>query len=304
MLPRARFITNSTKSPGGPALVLRDRRLALDGPAHVMGILNTTPDSFFDRGRYREVDAARARAAEMVEQGATLIDIGGQSYAAGNPRVAERDERARVVPILEALVRDRLDVAFTIDTYRPEVADAALAAGAHAINDCSGSADPALADVVARHDAGLVVMHLKGELNVRRADYGYDDVLAEVVAFLGERIGLAREAGVRGDAIVADPGLEFGKEPATDLEILGRFGDLRALGVPLLLAASRKHFLGRLFARGSETLLAPSLAAAAIGIAAGARIVRAHDIAETVDLARLLAFATPAAGVQRELASA
>ncbi len=270
-------------------LRLRDRTLDLAQRAKVMGILNVTPDSFYDRGAYRGVDRARARAAEMVELGADLIDIGGQSYAHWNPRIAAEEERARVVPVVEALVRDGLDVPLSIDTFKAEVADAALGAGAHLINDCSGLSDERLAGVVARYDAGLVVMHLKGELNVRASEYRYSDALGEISDFLRERLERARAAGVAADSLVIDPGLEFGKEPETDLEILERFGDLRSLGYPILFAASRKSFIGRIFNRPARELLVPSLATAAIGIAAGARLVRVHDVAETVALARMLA---------------
>ena len=269
---------------------LRTRDLTLDFSARagVMGILNVTPDSFYDRGRYSGVDAARARAAEMVELGASTIDIGGQSYAHWNVRIAADEERARVVPVVEALVRDGLGVPLSIDTFKSSVAEAALAAGAHLINDCSGLSDPGLASVVARYDAALVVMHIKGRLNVRDDAYPYDDALGEICAFLRERLDRALADGVARDALMVDPGLEFGKEPQTDLEILERFGDLRSLGYPILFAASRKSFIGRVFDLPAKELLVPSLATAAIGISAGACLVRVHDIAETAQLARML----------------
>ena len=267
---------------------LRDRVLDLRDTAQVMGIVNVSRDSF-----YEHVDSARAAveaARAMTDAGAALIDLGGQSYAAGNGSVAPDEERRRVVPAVRALVDAQLDVVLSIDTYTASVADAALAAGAHLINDCSGLSDPALAATVAEHDAGLVVMHLKGRLKVREPEaYVYRDVMAEIVEFLHERTERALAAGVRRDAIVVDPGLEFGKEPATDLEILRRFGELRALGYPILLAASRKSFLGRIVGRPAKELLPASLAAAAIGITAGARLVRAHDVAETVQLAQMMA---------------
>ena len=255
-----------------------------------MGILNVTPDSFFDGGRYAGVDGARSRAAEMVALGASIVDIGGRSYSRYNAPVDPGEEIARVVPVVEALVRDRLPAVLSIDTTRPAVADAALAAGAHLINDCSGLADPYLADIVARYDAGLVVMHTKGRLNERAASYDYADALAEIVTFLREKTAIARAAGVGAECIVIDPGLEFGKEAHTDLEVLARFAEFEHLGFPVLLAASRKTFLGEVVGRTSASdLLAASLAVAAVGIMAGARIVRAHDIAETLDVARVLA---------------
>jgi dihydropteroate synthase len=271
------------------ALRLRDKRLEFCDGAKVMGILNVTPDSFYDRGRYADLDVARARALEMVQLGAAVIDIGGQSYAHWNPHVGAREERERVVPVVEALVRDGLGVPLSIDTFTSEVADAVLAAGADAINDCSGLSDERLPGVVARYDAALVVMHLLGELNVRARSYEYGDALGEIGAFLRERTERALAAGVARDSIAIDPGLEFGKEPATDLEILERFGDLRSLGYPILFAASRKSFIGRVFDRPARELLVPSLATAAVGIAAGASLVRVHDVAETTQLARMLA---------------
>jgi dihydropteroate synthase len=276
-----------------PMLRLRDRTIDLTQGAAVMGILNVTPDSFFDGGRFSDVDKARSRASEMVGQGAALIDIGGQSYAAGNEHVAEEEERERVVPVVRALVRDGIPAALSIDTFKATVAEAALDAGAHLVNDCSGLSDPRIERVVATYDAGLVVMHLKGELNVRSAEYPYDDALAEIVAFLRAGMERAAAAGVAREALIVDPGLEFGKEPRTDLEILDRFADLGSLGAPILLASSRKGFLGRIFARPASELLIPSLATAALGILRGAVIVRAHDVGETKALARLLAATRP-----------
>ena len=291
--PQAAELLRAFDAAASGPRVLRLRERSLDlvaGPA-VMGILNVTPDSFHDR--YRELDAARSRAFEMVAQGASIVDVGGQSYAAGNPRVAEDEERRRVVPVIEALVHEGLPAALSVDTARASVAQAALAAGAHLVNDCSGLADSRMEHVVAAWGAGLVAMHLKGELNVRSAEYEYEDALAEITDALRVLLDRARAAGVPSESLVADPGLEFGKEPPTDLEVLDRFGDLRSLGVPLLLASSRKSFLGRLFARPARDLLVPSLATAAQGILAGADIVRTHDVAETVDLARTLAATRP-----------
>jgi dihydropteroate synthase len=275
-----------------PLLRMRGRALELRDEARVMGILNVTPDSFYER--VDGVENALAKARAIVADGAALVDVGGQSYAHWNPRVGAEEEAARVVPAVRAIVGDGLDVAISIDTFKASVADAALAAGAHLINDCSCLSDPALPEVVARHGAGLVVMHLKGELNVRHAEqYVYTDVLAEIVEVLYERTERARAEGVPREAIAIDPGLEFGKEPQTDLEILERFGELRALGYPILFASSRKSFIGRIFNRPAKELLVPSLATAAAGIAAGARLLRVHDVVETVQLARMLAALSP-----------
>jgi dihydropteroate synthase len=275
-----------------PTLRWRERTFDLRDTAQIMGIVNVASGSFYSQ--VSGAAAAAETAATMAAAGATIIDLGGQSYADGVARIGADGEKSRVVPAVQAIVEAGTSVALSIDTVDPVVADAALAAGAHAINDCSGLADPALADVVAAHDAGLVVMHIKGEL--RRRDpsaYQYRDAVAEIVDFLYERTERALAAGVARDAIVVDPGLEFGKEPETDLEILERFAELRALGYPMLLASSRKSFLRRIFGVPSSELLVPSLTTAAIGIAAGARIVRVHDVAETVAVAKMMAAVTP-----------
>jgi dihydropteroate synthase len=275
-----------------PLLRMRERTLDLRDTAHVMGILNATPDSFY--ARVENIEAAVDVARAFVTGGAAIIDIGGQSYAHWNPTIAANEERTRVVPVVEAIVRGQLDVALSIDTWKASVARAALAAGAHVINDCSGLADPDLSAVVAEYDAALVVMHIKGELNVRNTSaYTYGDAMKEIVEFLYERTERARLAGVARESIVIDPGLEFGKEPQTDLEILDRFGELQSLGYPILFASSRKSFLGRIFGRPASELLVPSLATAGLGIAAGARLLRVHDVAETVALATMYAAVNP-----------
>jgi dihydropteroate synthase len=273
-------------------LRLRDGTLDLRDEARVMGIVNVTPDSFYDRAAGLDDVVTRARA--IATAGGALVDVGGQSYAAWNRRVTADEERERVVPAVEAIRAAGVDLTISIDTFKASVADAALAAGAHMINDCSGLSDPDLAGVVAKHDAALVIMHLKGELNVRDpAGYAYGNVMREIIAFLRERTDAALAAGVRRESIVIDPGLEFGKEPRTDLEILDRFAELQELGYPILFASSRKSFIGRIFRRPAKELLVPSLATAAIGITAGARLLRVHDVEETVQLARMFAAVTP-----------
>ena len=280
---------------------LRDRTLDLRDEARVMGIVNVTPDSFYDRAAGLDDVVARARA--IAAAGGALVDVGGQSYASWNRRVTPEEERARVVPAVEAIRAAGIDLTISIDTFKATVADAALAAGAQMINDCSGLSDPDLVGVVAKHDAALVVMHLKGELNVRDpAGYTYTDVMREIIEFLRERTERALAAGVRRDSIVIDPGLEFGKEPRTDLEILDRFAELGELGFPILFASSRKSFIGRIFKRPAKELLVPSLATAAIGIAAGARLLRVHDVLETVQLARMFAAIAPGRRATLDLA--
>ncbi|MBV9438904.1 MAG: dihydropteroate synthase [Candidatus Eremiobacteraeota bacterium] len=273
----------------GTVLRLRERVLDLSDEAAVMGIVNVTPDSFYDR--VAGVRGAVARARTMAAVGATLIDVGGRSYARWNRPVSAEEEARRVVPAVRAIAAAETGALVSVDTTHAAVAEKVFAAGAHLINDCSGLADPEMAQTVARYGAGLVVMHLSGGLNGvgNTGRRRYDDVVAEVVAFLHDATERAVAAGVARDAIVVDPGLEFGKEPADDLRLLERFGELRALRYPVLFAASRKTFLGRIFGRPPSGLLVPSLAAAAMGVLAGARLVRTHDVAETVDLVRMLA---------------
>lgn len=280
---------------------LRLRKYTFDLNASiVMGILNVTPDSFYDGGRFSGRDDALARAQQLVEEGAAIIDVGGQSYAASNPRIAEEEELRRTIPVVEALAGAQLPVALSVDTYRARVASEVLARGADLINDCSGLSEMELARSVAKHDAALVVMHLKGELNVREPErYHYDDPIAEIIGFLGMRADAARDAGVSSESLIVDPGLEFGKEPPTDLEILARFGELEVLGYPLLLASSRKSFIGRVTGLPKEELLAPSLATVACGWFGGARIFRVHDVRETVRFLAML----DATGRRRPLSS-
>ena len=273
-----------------PARRLRAGRFVLElERALVMGILNVAKESFYDGGRYAGVEQALRRAGQMIAEGAGLIDVGGQSYNATTPPVSQEEEMARVVPVVEALVRAFPDVALSIDTVRSGVARAALDAGAAIINDCSGNADPEMAAVCAAYGAGDVVMHLKGRLKVREPEtYVYDDVAAEIVSFLKERCDAALAAGVHAESLVVDPGLEFGKEPDDDLTIVERLEEFLTLGYPVLVAASRKSFMGRLFDLPASELLAPSAAVAACAVLAGARIVRAHDIQFTVRLVKMM----------------
>ncbi|TAM59861.1 dihydropteroate synthase [bacterium] len=257
--------------------------------ALVMGILNVAKESFYDGGRYRGVDGALERAGQMLAEGADIVDVGGQSYNAVTPPVSQEEERGRVVPVVEALVRAFPGVVISVDTVRSAVARAALEAGAAIINDCSGNADPGMAAVCAAYGAGDVIVHLKGRLKVREPEqYVYGDVTAEIVRVLEERCGAALAAGVRAQSLIVDPGLEFGKEPYDDLTIVERLEEFMALGYPVLVAASRKSFMGRLFALPAAELLAPSAAVAAYSVLAGARIIRAHDIQFTVRLVKML----------------
>ena len=262
-------------------LRLGDQRFELErGAPLVMGIVNASPESFSDGGRWATLDDQVARALELVEQGAHLIDVGGESGVTGIPAVAAEEEARRVVPLVERLAAE--GVLVSVDTWKPPVARSALAAGAVLINDVSGLRDPELADACAEADAALVVMHTRAEPKVKEFP-DYDDVVADVVDFVGERLGVARERGVADERLIVDPGPDFAKTPAQTVEALRGLDRLAELGRPILLAVSRKDFVGALTGRAPREREAGTLAAVGAGVDAGAAIVRVHDVAATVD---------------------
>jgi dihydropteroate synthase len=256
------------------------------GAPLVMGIVNASPESFSDGGRYGTLDAQVERAAELVAQGADLIDVGGESGVTGVPAVAAEEEARRVVPLVERLAAGGMLV--SVDTWKPAVARAALAAGAVLINDVSGLRDPELADACANAAAGLVVMHTRAEPKVK-AFPDYDDVVADVVQFVRERVGVALERGVEEERIVVDPGPDFAKTPAQTVAVLRELDRLAELGRPILLAISRKDFIGALTERAPREREAGTLAALAAGVDAGAAIVRVHNVAGAVDYLKVRA---------------
>jgi dihydropteroate synthase len=262
-------------------LRLGDRRFEIErGAPLVMGIVNASPESFSDGGRWSTLDEQVARALELVEQGAQLIDVGGESGVTGVPAVAAEEEVRRVVPLVERLARE--GVLVSVDTWKPAVAEAALGAGAVLINDVSGLRDPGLADACTAAGGALVVMHTRAEPKVKALP-DYDDVVADVVAFVRERLALARERGLDEERIVVDPGPDFAKTPAQTVEVLRALERLGELGRPILLAVSRKDFVGALTGRAPRDRDAGTLAAVGAGVDAGAAIVRVHDVAATVD---------------------
>ena len=248
-----------------------------------MGIVNASPDSFSDAGAYPDLEARVDRARELLVAGADIVDVGGESGITQCPPVAVAEELQRVVPLVERIARE-LGALVSIDTYKPAVAEAAIAAGAVVVNDVSGLRDPELAAVCARTGAALVLMHTRAAPKQRLQDPAlYDDVVADVVEFLGERMEVARAHGVRDEQLILDPGPDFAKTPAQTIVLLRRFEELHALGRPLLLAVSRKDFVGALTGRGPGERLAGTLAALAHGIDAGAHVLRVHDIAHAAD---------------------
>lgn len=247
-----------------------------------MGILNVTPDSFYDGGRHAGLDAALTHARALLAEGADLIDVGGESSRPGAEPIDVDEERARVVPVIAAL-RTASAVPISVDTTKAAVADAALSAGADVVNDISaGCFDPDMLPLVAERGATIVLMHMQGTpATMQRAPH-YDDVLAEVEAFLADRVAAAAAAGIVRDRIWIDPGIGFGKRPQHNFALLAGLGRLRRLGFPIVLGASRKRFLAAAGESDPADRLAASLAAATLAAAAGAAVVRVHDVAATL----------------------
>jgi dihydropteroate synthase len=249
----------------------------------LMGIVNATPDSFSDGGQHRTLEDRVALAAGLLEAGADVIDIGGESGVTNRPPVAADEEIERVVPLI-ARIAGELGALVSVDTYKPAVARAAVAAGAAIVNDVSGLRDHALADVCAETGAGLVLMHTRAAPKEKLLDPGLDGrVVADVDAFLRERIALALGRGVGFEQLVLDPGPDFGKTPAQTVDVLRALPALRPLERPVLLAVSRKDFIGAITGRPPRERLAGTLAAIAHGVDAGAHILRVHDVAEVAD---------------------
>jgi dihydropteroate synthase len=247
-----------------------------------MGIVNATPDSFSDAGQLLTLEARLAHARNLLAAGADLIDVGGESARGDRPPVEEGEEAERVLPLIERLAAEGALV--SVDTHKPAVASAAVAAGAVMVNDVSGLRDMALADVCARTGAAMVIMHTRVAPKATLLDPGrYEDVMADVAGFLRERMAVAVEHGVQLEQILLDPGPDFAKTPAQTVEVLRRLGELNELGRPLLLAVSRKDFVGALTGRGPRERLAGTLAAVAHGVDAGVHVLRVHDVAAAAD---------------------
>jgi dihydropteroate synthase len=249
----------------------------------LMGIVNASPDSFSDGGRHRGPDAQLRLAERLLADGARLLDVGGESATTGRAPVAAEEEIELVVPVIERVVAE-LGATVSVDTYKPAVARAAIAAGASIVNDVSGLRDPALARVCAETGAGLVLMHTAAAPRERRQDPDlYADVLGEVLAFLRGRVELARAQGMAAEQLILDPGPDFAKTPAQTIRLLAGVGELHELGRPVLMAISRKDFIGALTGRPPRERLAGTLAALGHGLDHGAQIFRVHDVAAAAD---------------------
>jgi dihydropteroate synthase len=266
----------------GTLLSVAGRVVPLTGRPLLMGIVNATPDSFSDGRGTLSLDERLEHARGLVAAGADILDVGGESARGDLPAVPPGEEIARVLPLVERLAGEGALV--SVDTHKPEVAEAAVAAGAAIVNDVSGLRDPRLADVCARSGAALVVMHTRVEPKGTLLDPGrYEDVVADVVEFLRERIAAAVARGVAEEQIIVDPGPDFAKTPAQTVAVLRRLDAVAALGRPVLLAVSRKDFVGALTGRAPADRDAGTLAALAHGVGAGAHVLRVHDVAAAAD---------------------
>jgi dihydropteroate synthase len=254
---------------------------------HVMGILNVTPDSFSDGGRYNTVEIALARAREMVADGAAFIDVGGESTRPGATPVSVEEELERVCPVVEAIARD-LDVVVSVDTSSPQVMAEVVKLGAGMINDVRALQRDGTPEVVASAGVPVCVMHIQGEPDTMQDDPRYRSVRREVSSFLTERMRVIEKAGVRPDNIILDPGFGFGKSPQHNLQLLASLEQLQLLGHPILVGMSRKSMLGHITGRDVSERLPASLAAATISAMKGASIIRVHDVRETVDAVKVV----------------
>ena len=262
-----------------------DRTLDLARP-QVMGVLNVTPDSFFDGGRYGSIAAAVAHAREMVEQGAAVIDVGGESTRPGAAPVSEVDELARVVPVIEAIVRE-FPVVVSIDTSKPAVMRAAVEAGAGLVNDIYALRHPDAIATVAELSVPVCLMHMQGEPHSMQHSPAYKNVVVEVRDFLQARVAACKAGGIAASNILIDPGFGFGKSLSHNLALMRELAQLVALTYPVLVGVSRKSMIGGVLNVPVEQRLAGSLALASLAVWQGAKIVRAHDVGATVEALRM-----------------
>jgi dihydropteroate synthase len=264
----------------------RDMEVPLD-PVAVMGVLNVTPDSFSDGGLWLDPNAAIAHGAAMASDGATIIDVGGQSTRPGARPVPEDEELRRVLPVITVLAGE-IGVPISIDTRSPNVARAAVEAGASIVNDTAGEAsDPEIDALVASSGAGVVTMHSRGSPETMLDMTGYSDVVKDVAAFLLQRADRLEAKGVRHDAIVLDPGFGFAKTGAQNLELLARFDELTGFGFPVLAGTSRKSFIGKVLNTDTAERLEGTLATVVWAVAKGARVVRVHDVRQALRAVRM-----------------
>lgn len=261
----------------------RGRILRLDSPV-VMGILNVTPDSFSDGGSYCQLDSAVKQAKTLLNQGAKIIDIGGESTRPGAPDVSLEDELERVIPLVKAL-RASSDCIISIDTSKSEVMRQAIIAGADIINDVRALQEPGAIEVLAQYpEVAICLMHMQGQPRTMQSNPHYDDLFADINEFFAERLAVCEQAGIQSERIILDPGFGFGKTLAHNYQILNKFDVFNQFKLPVLAGLSRKSMIGNLLNRDTNERLAGSLAGALIAAQNGAKIIRVHDVQETVDV--------------------
>jgi len=266
----------------------RSKTIDISGKSLVMGILNVTPDSFSDGGVHLDSEAAVTRGCQMLEEGADILDIGGESTRPGADEVSEQDEISRVAPVISAL-RSQTDALISIDTTKAEVARKAIEAGADIINDVSAlTYDEEMSAVAAETGAGLVLMHMLGNPRTMQEDPQYDDVVQEVITYLLARVEALVGAGIDRESLALDPGIGFGKTLEHNLQLLAGLEMLINKGLPVIVGLSRKSFLGKITARPVDDRLAGSLAGLAICINKGVQIMRVHDVKESVEVIKVL----------------
>jgi len=276
---------SSGRPPAGPEMTravnwrLRTRSLTLGRRPLVMGILNVTPDSFSDGGRFHDPTAAVEQALQLAAAGADILDVGGESTRPYSQQVDEQEELRRVMPVIEALAR-RLTIPISIDTSKPAVAAAALAGGVEVINDVTGLVDPAMIEVARASQAGVCVMHMRGTPQTMQDDPVYDDVVGEIYEYLAERRDALIAAGIAQERISLDPGIGFGKTHAHNLTLLGQCWRFHALGCPVLVGHSRKGFIGKVLGDKTADSLAGTIGVSLALANQGVQILRVHDVAE------------------------
>ncbi len=272
-------------------LPFKDSSLDITKKVAVMGILNLTPDSFYDGGKYTQEKKALRRVEEMISQGADIIDVGGESTRPGAKRVDIEEEIRRVIPVIER-IKALFQVPISVDTYKAGVAKKAIEAGADMVNDISGLRfDEELPEIIAKYKVLLVMMHIKGTPGDMQDNPSYDSLMGEIISYLAQSIRFAEEAGVDREKIVLDPGIGFGKTTEHNLEIINRLSELKSLGRPILIGVSRKSFIGNVLNLPLKERLEGSLAAVSLAVSQGARIIRTHDVKETrraVDLTQAI----------------
>lgn len=259
--------------------------LNLSGPA-VMGVLNVTPDSFSDGGRFQSIDLALQHARQMHAEGAAILDVGGESTRPGAAEVSEQEEIERVVPVIEAIAKE-IPLPISVDTSRPAVMRAAAAAGAAMINDIRALQMKAALETAVELQLPVCLMHMQGSPQTMQSNPNYRDVVDEVTAFLRQRVAECTDSGLAKELLVVDPGFGFGKTPQQNMKLLANISQLREIGCPIMVGVSRKSTLGAITGRGVDDRLAAGVAAATAAVLEGASIVRTHDVAATVDAVRV-----------------